>query len=104
MSQMALRLLYVVLETIGLALLALFSFMAVVFWGGALGATKSPAAWIVSLADKLLWILPLLCVVAAILLWIAYANSWSTLNYYWILLPGIPFILFVVFIFLTLPN
>ena len=87
------RLWLVLAGSFWLSFLAIFSFLLVAFSG-----SGKVGVWLY-FANMSLVVLPALCVVAVMMLWVAHFKHWGAAHYWWNTFP-LPFILVYAFILL----
>jgi hypothetical protein len=73
--------------------LAMMAFMLAAFAGGGIANGGKVGAWGLKFLDISLLALPALCIVAMVMLWVAYSKDWGTVHYWWNAFP-IPFLAF----------
>lgn len=81
----------VVLGTGWLGGLAMLSFMLCVFAGGGLVNGGKVGAWGTRFLDMSMLALPALCILANVMLWVAYVRDWGAFHYWWNAFP-LPFL------------
>ncbi len=71
--------------------LAMMAFMLAAFAGGGIANGGRAGAWGLRFLDFSLLALPALCIVAMVMLWVAYSKDWGTAHYWWNAFP-LPFL------------
>lgn len=85
--------------TFWLSCLAVFAFMLAAFAGGGVANGGTVGTWGMRFLNFSLFALPGLCVVAAVMLWLAYSRDWGAVHYWWNAFP-LPFMAAYVFVLL----